>query len=171
MIITPLLKSEKKSIISAVTNLRPEVCFKVRDARKKAGISQSALAAEIGCKQPALSMFEQGDGTKLNDEAIGKLLKKFDIKAEMVNEGETASAAIHADLKDKGYCPNPHCPSHHAYTVEGRRLLRPDREAEDPAGGRFCAICGEVLERKCPNCGGELHDGAICTFCGNPYVV
>ena len=33
-----------------------------------------------------------------------------------------------------------------------------------------CAVCGEVLEKCCPNCGAPLHDGAICSICGDPYV-
>ena len=56
-----------------MTNLSPEVCQKLRDARRAAKLSQSVVASEVGCKQSALSMFEQGDGTKLNDAVIRKL--------------------------------------------------------------------------------------------------
>ena len=62
-----------------MVNLSPEICKKLKRARLDAGLSQSKLAAEVGCKQSALSMFEQGDGTKLNDEVIQKLSKKFKI--------------------------------------------------------------------------------------------
>ena len=48
--------------------LNPEICIKIRNARKAAKLSQGDVASEVGCKQPALSMFEQGDGTKLSDE-------------------------------------------------------------------------------------------------------
>ncbi|MBQ5795368.1 MAG: helix-turn-helix transcriptional regulator, partial [Kiritimatiellae bacterium] len=58
-------------------NLNPEFCKSVKLARREAGLTQGQLAAEVGCKQSALSMFEQGDGTKLNDEVIEKLAKKF----------------------------------------------------------------------------------------------
>ena len=118
-------------------------------------------------------MFEQGDGTKLNDEVIGRLLKKFGIEIKNKEEEPGRSPAFGAPpsgLAGRGFCPNPHCPSHHAYEVDGRRLLRPNREEQDPAGGRFCAICGEILERRCPNCGAAVHDGAVCTFCGAPYI-
>ena len=54
--------------------------WKIRDARREKGISQSELAKEVGCKQSAVSMFECGDGTKLNDEVIGKLAEKFGIE-------------------------------------------------------------------------------------------
>ena len=66
-----------------MTNLSPEICLKLRDARRAAKLSQSELAAEVGCKQSALSMFEQGDGTKLNDAVIGKLAKKFGVSLEV----------------------------------------------------------------------------------------
>ena len=69
-----------------------------------------------------------------------------------------------------GFCPNPNCPTNHAYLVDGLEYRRPDRAAADPVGGRFCAMCGEVLEKKCPGCGAPVHDGAVCSFCGNPYV-
>lgn len=114
-------------------------------------------------------MFEQGDGTKLNDETIGKLLKKFGIKAD-VHHTTPIIPQLHRHTSAHGFCPNPHCPSHRAYEVDGRTLLRPNREEQDPVGGKFCAVCGEVLELKCPNCGAAVHDGAVCSFCGEPYV-
>ncbi len=157
-----------------MTNLSSEFCLKIREARREAGLSQSVLAAEVGCKQSALSMFEQGDGTKLNDEVIHALSAKFGIPLEVPTNQEGAEAAAarrfvpHSD--GKGFCPNPHCPSNHAYEVEGRVLHRLDRSAADPVGGTYCAVCGEVLEKKCPNCGAPLHEGAVCSFCGKPYV-
>ena len=155
-------------------NLSPEICRKLRNARREAGLSQSVLAAEVGCKQSALSMFEsRGDGTKLNDEVIRKLAKKFGIELEEAKEEVPAPVmakpvvvAMHAS----GFCPNPECPSHHRYEIDGRVYLRPDRAAEDPVGGKYCAVCGELLERRCPNCGAPVHDGAICSLCGEPYV-
>ena len=158
-----------------MTNLSPEICRKVKEARRAAGLSQTRLAAEVGCKQSALCMFEQGDGTKLNDEVIGKLLKKFGIeiteeKAELPTETPPPKAIPLVIAPHLGFCPNPNCPSHTSYQVDGRTLLRPDRVAQDPVGGKFCAVCGEVLERRCPNCGAPVHDGAVCSLCGEPYI-
>ena len=159
-----------------MTNLSPAICLEIKRARRAAGISQSALAAEVGCKQSALSMFEQGQGTKLNDEVIGKLARKFNIELKPVTpEGESAASVVPSPQPSPlphthGFCPNPHCPSNHAYEVEGRTFLRPDRTVADPVGGRFCALCGEVLEKRCPTCGASLHEGAVCSFCGSPYV-
>ena len=153
-----------------MTNLSPEICLKLREARRAAKLSQSELAAEIGCKQSALSMFEQGDGTKLNDAVIGKLAKKFGVSLTAEAPASGFTGPVVSASASRGFCPNPKCPSNAAYAVDGRTLLRPDRSAADPVGGKFCAICGEILEKRCPNCGAPVHDGAVCSFCGEPYV-
>ncbi len=155
-------------------NLSIEFCRGVRSARREAGLTQGQLAAEVGCKQSALSMFEQGDGTKLNDEVIDKLAKKFNLS--YAEKGTSSSVnyqlpTANYQLLSRGFCPNPHCPTNHEYFVEEMRLFRPDREAADPVGGKYCAMCGELLEKKCPNCGAPVHSGAICSLCGQPYVV
>jgi len=157
-----------------VTNLSPEFCFKVKEARRAAKISQGELAAEVGCKQSAISMFEQGDGTKLNDEVIGKLSKKFGI-AISANSSVDGTSDVHrlpaiGRAPHSGFCPNGDCPSNQRYEVAGRLFAKPDREVADPVGGRYCAICGEVLERRCPNCGAPVHAGAVCSLCGEPYI-
>lgn len=152
-----------------MTNLDPSFCRKVKDARRTAKISQSELAAEVGCKQSALSMFEQGDGTKLNDEVVEKIAKRFGLALP----GEAVvqkSVVLRHTSSVKGFCPNPSCPSNTAYSVDGRSFVKPDRHAADPVGGRFCAMCGEVLERNCPHCGAPVHEGAVCSLCGESYV-
>lgn len=117
-------------------------------------------------------MFEQGDGTKLNDEVVAKLCEKFGVELPAPGAEAAASAAAwrRAAPASRGFCPNPACPSQQKYEVEGRMLLKPDRTAQDPAGAKFCAICGEVLEKCCPSCGAPLHEGAVCGFCGAPYI-
>ena len=156
-----------------MTNLSPEICLRLKDARRSAKLSQSEVAAEIGCKQSALSMFEQGDGTKLNDAVIKKLADKFGVS---LTAERPVTVPAHVDFPTaaasgvRGFCPNPNCPSNHAYEVSGRTLLKPDRLEADPVHGKYCALCGEVLEKRCPNCGVPVHDGAICSICGEPYV-
>ena len=154
-------------------NLNPEICRKIKDARRSHGISQSALALEVGCKQSALSMFEQGDGRKLNDEVITKLAEKFSISLVEEEKKDLPQEIKITEVSEicKGFCPNPNCPSNNAYTVEGRTFYRPERETCDPVGGKFCAVCGEVLEKRCPNCSSPVHDGAVCSYCGQAYVV
>ena len=156
-----------------MTNLSPEICLKLRDARRMAKLSQSEVAAEVGCKQSALSMFEQGDGTKLNDAVIEKLAKKFSVSltAEVRPVPPAVDFPSVAEKGVRGFCPNPRCPSNRAYEISGRTFHLPDRSAADPVHGKYCALCGEVLEKRCPNCGVPVHDGAICSICGEPYVV
>lgn len=152
--------------------LNPEICIKIRNARKAAKLSQGDVAAEVGCKQPALSMFEQGDGTKLSDETVAKLARKFGISLESDEDSKPATEPreILFVAPASGYCPNPYCPTNHVYRVDGRDFYKPDRAAADPVGGRFCAMCGESLVRKCPSCGAPVHEGGFCSICGDPYV-
>jgi len=155
-----------------VIELSPEICLQIKEARRAAKLSQSVLAAEVGCKQSALSMFEQGNGTKLNDAVVEKLAKKFgiDLKAPVVEEKASAESPRLVTAPATGYCPNPHCPSNRSYEVDGRVFFRPDRTSADPVGGKFCAVCGEILEKRCPSCGAPVHEGAVCSHCGEPYV-
>lgn len=155
-----------------MTSLEPEICLRIKEARRAAKLSQSVVAAEVGCKQSALSMFEQGDGTKLNDEVVARLAEKFGIDLEKRGETEPVVTAgvVTSFGVVKGFCPNPACPTNHVYEVDGRKFAMPDRAKADPVGGKFCAFCGEVLEKKCPNCGAPVHDGGVCSLCGDPYV-
>lgn len=153
-----------------MTNLSPDICRKLKEARRSAKLSQSVVAAEVGCKQSALSMFEQGDGTKLNDTVIRRLAEKFGVSLTAEERGGNPAVASVTTTAVRGFCPNPKCPSNSAYEVDGRTFLRPERPVADPVGGKFCALCGEILEKRCPNCGASVHDGAICSFCGEPYV-
>ena len=150
-------------------DLSPEICQKLKEARRTAKLSQSVVAAEVGCKQSALSMFEQGDGTKLNEVVIRKLAEKFGISLAKA-KAESVPVSAPASVGERGFCPNPHCPSNKSYEVDGRTFLLPDRAVADPVHGKHCALCGEILEKRCPNCGRPVHDGAVCSFCGEPYI-
>ena len=171
-ILSPLKKRKVKSIICAVTNLSPEFCRKIKEARRQAKLGQVEVAAKVGCKQSALCLFENGGVTKLNDEVIEKLSKLFKVDIVTVDETPISASLPIRELQEavRGFCPNPHCLSNHAYEVDGRLLMRPDRSVADPVGGKFCAVCGEVIVKACPNCGAPVHDGAICSHCGDAYV-
>ena len=147
----------------------------IREARRAAKLSQSVVADEVGCHQSALSAFEQGDCTKLGDEVVERLSKKFGVSLEQgksVVAERSEPVPLRFDFAaGSGFCPNPRCPTNRPYQVEGRDYFKPDRLTADPVGGRFCAMCGEALERKCPNCGAPVHDGGFCSLCGDPYVI
>ena len=149
-------------------NLDSNLCSLFKEARRSRALSQSVVAMEVGCKQSALSMFEQGDPTKLSSEVVEKLAKKFDI--DLSAPVEVRPAATVFGVAHSGYCPNRSCPSHARYLVDGKELFRPNPVETDPVGGKFCAVCGEVLERNCPHCGAKIHPGAVCSVCGQPYV-
>ena len=157
-------------------NVSPEICRKIAQARRDQGISQTALALELGCKQPAISMFEAGDGTKLSEEMVKKLAMRFGISLEVQSKEASGSSERKETIDNLGqstmaFCPNCHCPSNVPYVVEGRLLFRPScRMASPVKGGRRCAVCGEVLEQRCPACGAPLNAGACCVVCGLPYV-
>ena len=159
-------------------NLSPDICRKAREARRAAKLSQVELAAELGCNQSAISMFEKGDGTKLNDEVVKKILEKFAIElpaapveaASIININQQRFINSSGALPHSAFCPNHECTSNHPYQIGGEMFFMPDREAADPVGGRYCAICGEVLIRRCPACGAPVHAGAICSLCGERYV-
>lgn len=153
-----------------MTNLNPEICFKLKAARKAAKIGQSELAREVGCKQSAISMFENGSPTKLSEETIRQIANKLGVPLSGEEPKGTSEISLPGYSVVKGFCPNPKCPTNSAYEVDGRRFFVPDRERADPVGGRFCAYCGEVLEKKCPNCGASIHAGAVCSICGDPYI-
>ena len=157
-------------------NISPDLCRKIAQARRDQGISQTALAQELGCKQPAISMFEAGDGTKLSEEMVKKLAMRFGIslEAQPKEVGESFASKKPIDnlfQSTLAFCPNCQCLSNVPYVVEGRLLFRPSSQIASPVkGGRRCAVCGEVLEQRCPACGAPLNAGACCVVCGMPYV-
>ncbi|MCQ2389795.1 MAG: helix-turn-helix transcriptional regulator [Kiritimatiellae bacterium] len=161
-------------------NISPEICRSIGQARREQGISQSALARELGCKQPAISMFEAGDGTKLSEEVIKKFAEKVGVSLEpaakkVADAVQNAMPALPSMVLPAdaliGFCPSAHCLSNAPYVLEGRLFLRPIAGMAAPfVGAKRCAICGEVLETRCPSCGAPLNKGACCATCGMPYV-
>ena len=161
-------------------NISSEICRRIGDARRACGISQSALARELGCKQPAISMFEAGDGTKLSEETILKLAARFNIsleeaptpeKTETILPAVTSAAVGFIARRPAGYCPSCDCLSNIPYVVCGRLYFQAAPDVAAPfAGAKRCAVCGEVLETCCPGCGAVLNAGACCGVCGLPYV-
>lgn len=157
-----------------MSNVSKELCLRFAEARRARGIRQTDLAAQIGCTQSALSMFEGGQPTKLSDETVIKLSEVLGVPliAEETREANCLRAVEQGgqDLVISGFCPNCHCPSNVPYVIDGRLFYRPSRKVASPTGGVRCTQCGEVLEMKCPRCGARLNEGACCAVCGASYV-
>ncbi len=132
-------------------------------ARRTQGISQGALAKQVGCAQAAISMMENGNPTALSRETIAKIATV--LKVELDDEGEPAQPIAAAGL---AVCPNGDCPSNVPFAVNGTVAFWPKGQ---PSGAKFCAYCGEVLEHACSNCGAPIGEGAFCQKCGAPHVM
>ena len=136
------------------------VCRQLARARREKGLTQSALAQAVGCKQSAISMLESGQPEKLSQEAVAKIAVILEVSLD-------APSAILNPLTT--YCPSAACPSNVPYAVAGELLFWP-RPQPAAAGGKHCAYCGEVLERQCPRCGAAVGEGACCHACGGAKV-
>ena len=156
-----------------MSKVSKELCLRLAEARRAKGIRQTELAAQVGCKQSALSMFEGGQPTKLSMETIGKLSEVLGVPLVEENQpkNELETSGQRGDtLAVHGFCPSCHCPSNVPYVVDGRLFYRPSRMVASPTGGVRCTQCGEMLEMRCPTCGAQLNDGACCAVCGVAYV-
>jgi DNA-binding Xre family transcriptional regulator len=140
----------------------------IKSARLQRHLSQSALAEMVGCKQSALSMFECGRMTALNDQTIGRLCEILGLLPPSSAERQASFEEQPVVLK-RAFCPNPECPSNLPFEMNGmdvgvpRRLMVTDRECH-------CKWCGEILERECPECHAPIQSGAFCSHCGHAYV-
>jgi DNA-binding XRE family transcriptional regulator len=144
-----------------MTTLSQEICKQIAQARREKGLTQSALAAEVGCKQSAISMLEAGQPSKLSKENIEKIASALGLTLQ------TAQAKLVSFCGGKkGFCPNVHCPSNTPYVVQGQLVFHPRLQVE-----KHCAYCAELLETACPNCSAAIHaEGAYCTSCGAPRI-
>ena len=124
-------------------------------------------------------MFESGDGTKLSEDVIKKLAARVGVSLDPPPAAEkpvsAALPSVESALVDFarpfGFCPSMQCLSNVPYVVEGRLYLRPANRMAAPVPGALrCAVCGEVLELRCPSCGAALNEGACCAVCGQSYV-
>jgi transcriptional regulator with XRE-family HTH domain len=146
-------------------------CRQLARARREKGMTQSALAQAVGCKQSAISMLESGQSEKLSQEAVGKIASLLEVTLEVpASQNPSSSLSLPPSVAvTQGYCPNAACPSNVPYVVAGELLFWPRRQPA-AAGGKHCAYCGEVLERQCPRCGAALREGACCSACGKAKV-
>ena len=141
----------------------------LRKARVAAGITQAALAAQAGCKQSAVSMYEAGKRDALSRDSIVKIaaILKVELPTEPAIEIIPQIIPQRA-LPPKPFCPSFDCPTNIAYTVGASVFLLPSGTA---GNGKRCLLCGEALSTLCPKCGTELHHrGACCPECGTALI-
>ena len=151
-----------------MAELSIEMCRRLAEARRAKGLTQSALAAAVGCKQSAISMLEAGRPEKLSKEYVGKIAVELGLKLDEPSASAVRLFAVPAAAY--GYCPDAECPSAVPYLVRGALAFKPLLQRTD-GGATHCVHCGELLETHCPECGAPIREaGAFCPHCGAPRV-
>jgi transcriptional regulator with XRE-family HTH domain len=144
-----------------MATLSKEICKEIAIARRERGLTQTALAAEVGCKQSAISMLESGQTSKLSKENIEKVLTVLGLTLHT-----EVTRVVSATVQAEGFCPNAYCPSAVPYLIQDHLVFQPRLQH-----GKHCAYCGELLETGCPHCAAPIHaEGAYCPLCGEARV-
>jgi hypothetical protein len=113
-------------------------------------------------------MFESGHPEKLSMESVKRVAEILEIPFK-----KEATVLPDPDIEQegikKGYCPNADCLSNIPFVINGEPVIHPSIK---PAGAesRYCTVCGEVLEKSCPECGGPVTEGAFCSECGSARI-
>lgn len=135
----------------------------LRRARIEAGLTQAALAKQVGCKQSAVSMMEAGRREAMARETLAKVaaVLKFDLP-------EVSESAPQAFSNAFSVCGNFSCPSNLPYTVGEDVYFLPLGTA---GRGRHCILCGELLLSLCAHCDAPIGNlGGCCGACGELFV-
>jgi transcriptional regulator with XRE-family HTH domain len=146
----------------------PNIYTTLKKRRKAEGITQIALAKEIGCKQSAISMMEAGNLDALSEDKLQKVAQKLGVELEQdVRDSSNSSALV------QKYCPNHDCPSNTPYVVAEELFFMPNFVVEATQKKSKCIFCGEILQHECSNqdCGATVScKSACCNDCGEKYV-
>ena len=135
-------------------------------ARRNHGMTQSALAKELDCKQSAISMMERGKEDALAWPKIEAIAKIFELNIEAFAPKITPPSTPNYSLSS--YCPIFDCPSNTPYVVNGKLHALPRTTSITE---KHCGYCGELLEDSCPECGANIiKKSACCNDCGSPYI-
>lgn len=145
-------------------------CRQLAKARREKGMTQSALAGAVGCKQSAISMLESGQSVKIAQETVDKIAALLGVTRESSGEDLGPLAPVPGPHISHAFCPNALCYSNVPYAVNGDLLFWPRPQPASPSGGAHCAVCGELLEQRCPHCGAVPSAGACCPACGGARV-
>lgn len=153
--------------------LPKDISSRFKEARRSRGLGQTELARAVGCKQSAISMFESGRTTALSEDTIRKIASELGVDLNKVAEIESDNvvcSSLSGFRSFTSFCPDMECPSNYPYLVGGRLMLLPMKDVSSVGTGKFCPFCGEVLEKRCPECGAPLNEGACCSQCSFQYV-
>jgi len=137
----------------------------VAEARRRRGLTQSELAATVGCQQSAVSMLERGNLQALayeKQKALAAFLGLSCPPEPVTPQSDEVTGTV------SGFCPHFDCPANYPYVSAGRLLAIPRSHALSP--GTYCRYCGEVCETRCPGCQVPYQPGACCADCGTPYI-
>lgn len=139
----------------------------LRKARIAAGLTQAALAGQVGCTQSAVSMMEAGRAEALSRESLEKLAKILNVT---LPEASAPAPASQSQSSEAGLsvCQNFNCPTNLPYAVGGEFFFMP---LGTTGSGRHCVFCGELLARRCPSCNAPITTlGGCCASCGAAIV-
>lgn len=152
-----------------MAHLPTAFCRQLARARREKGLTQSALAEAVGCKQSAISMLESGRAEKIAKDTVEKIAGLLGVAMEAAPSSPVSHAPA---ATGRAFCPNALCHSNIPYAASGELLFWPRSQQHVPASGDNirCTVCGEFLEHRCPHCGASLADGACCHACGQPKV-
>ena len=136
----------------------------IRQARRKRGLTQAALARKIESTQPQISAFESGRTDVLAKDKILKLASFLEVDLE------TVATPAPSSLR---YCPNSACATNDPYVMGADIVIKPTFLPAESSRQMWCRVCGEVLERCCPDpaCNAPITRGMFCGECGQRYVV
>ena len=140
---------------------------RLREARRARGLTQCALAEQVGCRQSALSMLESGRMDAVTHATVVKIAKLLDVVLDPATKAIAPDQAV-APLTAGALCPSGDCPSNAPFAVNGEILFWPRHQPI--ADARHCVFCGEVLVRACRQCGAPIAEGACCARCGTAHV-
>jgi DNA-binding XRE family transcriptional regulator len=153
-------------------------CKQLAKARREKGMTQSALAEAVGCKQSAISMLEAGHSAKVAQETVGRIAALLDVPMPQPPHSQLPTADCQLPTADclppaapHAFCPSALCHSNVPYVADGVLLFWPRPQPDGAEGGTRCTVCGELLERRCPHCGAAVRAaGACCPACGGARV-
>lgn len=136
---------------------------RLRRARLEAGLTQAALAQQVGCKQSAVSMMEAGRREAMAHETLVKVAAV--LKVDLPELSESVPCVL---LHAVSVCGNFNCPSNLPYIVGDDVYFFP---LGNVGHGRHCIFCGELLMSVCAHCSAPIvNHGGCCQACGKLFV-